>query len=119
MLDTYTLTLSGPIVPKARARVTSNGTFHPRAYQQWKRGAIASLAAQYRGQALSGVAVSILLRGKHSRRGDADNIAGAILDALVQAGVLQDDNLIHVKGLSVALEWSKKTEPESTIILEF
>jgi Holliday junction resolvase RusA-like endonuclease len=62
--------------------------------------------------------VAILLQGKHSRRGDADNIAGAILDALVQAGVLKDDSLIHVKGLAVALEWSKKLEPESTVVLE-
>jgi len=118
MSDTYTFHLSGPIVPKARARVTANGTYHPHEYQRWKRDAVAALMAQYHGQPLSGVSVSILLQGKHSRRGDADNIAGAILDALVQAKVLKDDNLIHVRSLAVTLEWDKKLEPESTIILE-
>lgn len=118
MLEVYTLTLSGPVVPKARPRVTANGTYMPDEYREWKQAAIASFESQYKGEALSGVVVSILLKGKHSRRGDADNIAGAILDALVQAGVLKNDNLVHVRGLSVALEWSKKVEPESFVILE-
>jgi Holliday junction resolvase RusA-like endonuclease len=118
MNEAFTFFLPGPVVPKARPRVTVNGTYNPENYSAWKQDAIAYFERQWAREPLSGVTVSILLKGKHSRRGDLDNIAGAILDALVQAEILKDDNLIHVRGLTVALEWSKKIEPESHIILE-
>lgn len=105
-----TLTLTGNITPKARARVTANGTFMPHSYQNWKRNAIASLRSQCPSSGLKGVEVAIVLRGKHSRRGDLDNISGSILDALVQAGILQNDNLVYVTALSVRLEYGK-SEP--------
>jgi Holliday junction resolvase RusA-like endonuclease len=114
------LKLDGDIVPKARARVTANGTYMPHNYQNWKRHAIASLRTQAQNaNGLKGVAIAIVLKGKHSRRGDLDNISGSILDALVQAGILQNDNLICVHSLSVRLEYSKKMEPIALIeILE-
>jgi Holliday junction resolvase RusA-like endonuclease len=105
-------TLTGCIVPKARARVTRNGTYHPHRYQHWKRDAITSLTLQAvelgLNEPLSGVAIKIQLVGKHSRRGDLDNIAGSVLDALVQAGILKDDSLSVVSGLAIALQWSKE-----------
>lgn len=61
------------------------------------------------------VAINIALTGKHSRRGDADNISGAILDALVQAGIIEGDNLMTVQSLSIELNWDKK-EPATTTI---
>jgi Holliday junction resolvase RusA-like endonuclease len=118
MPDIFTLVLDGPIVPKARARTTRNGTYHPHNYQRWKKTAIASFRKQWTHAPLSGVLVSVVLQGKHSRRGDADNVSGAILDALVQSQVLQDDNLVHVRGLSVVLNWDKNQAPTTEVILE-
>jgi Holliday junction resolvase RusA-like endonuclease len=103
------LELSGGIVPKARARVTRRGTFMPANYRQWKDAAILefrSQSAPLRDRLpLEGVTVSIDLIGKHSRRGDLDNISGSILDALVQSGVLRNDNLICVLALTVRLRY--------------
>lgn len=113
----HTLLIDGPIVPKARARVTRNGTFHPGNYQEWKRNAIFELSRQWAGEPLSGVTVSVTLKGKHSRRGDADNVSGAILDALVQSGILKDDNLTHVRELHVYLDWNKKIPPTTEITI--
>ncbi|NJM47284.1 MAG: RusA family crossover junction endodeoxyribonuclease [Alkalinema sp. RU_4_3] len=105
------LTLPGNVVPKARPRVTRYGTFMPENYRCWKTLAIVCLKSQYQGEPLQAAAVSIVLRGKHPRRGDADNISGSILDALVQAGILRDDNLMVVPSLAVRLEWDKKADP--------
>lgn len=105
------LSLNGSIVPKARPRITRNGSFMPRRYREWKTGAIAELTCQaYElgiDTPLSGVSIAITLNGKHPRRGDLDNISGSILDALVQSHVLKDDSLAHVQSLAIALNWSK------------
>jgi Holliday junction resolvase RusA-like endonuclease len=110
-------TLPGNVIPKARPRVTRNGTFMPPAYKCWKTLAIARLRSQYDGPQIEQAEVSIILRGKHPRRGDCDNIGGSVLDALVQAGILKGDNLMVVSALSVRLEWDKKTEPTTIVQL--
>lgn len=115
MMNGFTFSLYGPIVPKARAQTTKNGTYHPHRYQAWKKEAITLLKPQYPWAPLSGVSINIQLIGKHNRSGDADNIAGAVLDAMVQAEILQDDNLKHVHSLVVDLQYSKKTEPYALI----
>jgi Holliday junction resolvase RusA-like endonuclease len=61
--------------------------------------------------------ISIELKGKHSRRGDSDNVAGSVLDALVQAGVLAGDNLKVVSKLAIALEYSKDS-PTACILID-
>lgn len=111
------LTLEGAIVPKARPRVTRTGhAFMPSAYREWKVAAIASLTAQWgdRPQVSGPVIVVIALKGKHRRSGDADNTAGAILDAMVQAGILSGDNLKAVPTLTVSLSHGP-TFPTATI----
>lgn len=105
MSDVFTFLLGGQISP------------HPHKYQRWRQAAIAELSSQYRGNPLSGVSILIVLKGKHSRRCDADNVAGAILDALVQAQVLKDNNLMCVHSLTVSLEWDKKLQPITAIAI--
>lgn len=116
-MTTLTFNLTGPIVPKARARTTANGTYHPHRYTDWKKEAIADLSSQYQGEPLERAVISIQLTGRHNRQGDADNVAGSILDALVQARVLVDDNMKRVPSLAFSLEWDKKSEPMATVVL--
>jgi Holliday junction resolvase RusA-like endonuclease len=103
--------LYGEIVPKARPRSGANGRHYlPQNYRDWKDNAVRELKAQHTGTAIANpVCVDIVLMGKHSRRGDGDNIAGSIWDAMVQAGILPDDNLKHVPGLSLQLFWGKES----------
>ena len=91
----------------------------PKNYRQWKLGAIAELRRQWgeRSPIPHPVSVSISLRGKHSRRGDLDNIAGAILDALQDAGVLQNDNSKAVPSLSIRLAHDPTIVPFASITL--
>jgi Holliday junction resolvase RusA-like endonuclease len=112
------LILDGQIVPKARPRVTVNGAYMPPKYRQWKQGAILDLSQQHQGHKLTAVrSIDIVMTGKHSRRGDLDNISGSILDALVQSGVLVNDNLTVVPRLSIELMFDK-TEPKTLIKIE-
>ena len=117
MIVAASITLIGQIVPKARPRVTVAGTYMPHNYQRWKAQAIATIRQQYQGDRITRTkTIAITLVGKHSRRGDADNIAGSILDALVQSGALVNDNLMAVPSLSINLLYSK-ADPITEILL--
>ena len=114
MIQQFTLTET--IVPKARPRSGKNRSHYlPENYREWKNQAIWELRQQHQGEAIAvPVAIEITLTGKHSRRGDADNIAGAILDAMVQAGILIDDNLTRIPSLSIKLIHNGE-KPSTTI----
>ncbi|NES96302.1 MAG: RusA family crossover junction endodeoxyribonuclease [Desertifilum sp. SIO1I2] len=93
------LYIPGAIVPKARPRVTANGTFMPKRYQEWRNRAegeiILQLAQKYPDWhfPLEKVIVEVHLIGKHRTNADGDNIVGSCLDALVAAGAIKNDNL--------------------------
>jgi Holliday junction resolvase RusA-like endonuclease len=93
------ITLTGAVVPKARARHRGNQSYLPANYRQWKDSAIAELRCQYHGSSLPKAAVRSQIHG--SARGDLDNLAGAVLDALVQSGLLVDDRISCVPQLEV------------------
>jgi Holliday junction resolvase RusA-like endonuclease len=72
----------------------------PKRYRDWKTDAIAYLKTQYQPETpLSRVTIDVALFGSH--RGDLDNIVGSILDALVQADILQDDRLSVVTAIAI------------------
>lgn len=88
------LILSGTIVPKARPRFWKKGdrVLTPLRYRNWKKQAIAKLTLQWREPPVEKFKLSIVF-GAIGQRGDLDNLAGAVLDALVQARVIKDDRL--------------------------
>lgn len=101
--------LEGAIVPKARPRVVDRRAFMPQNYTDWKDRAIDSLRTQYIGEAIAvPVSLDVVLIGKHSRKCDADNEIGSICDALVQAEILADDNMLKIPSESIRLFYSKK-----------
>lgn len=109
-MDKITFFLPGYVVPKARPRVTRKGTFMPARYQEWRNLAEREILAQVHLQGLASVlpveraTVEILLTGKHRLSGDADNILGSYLDALVAVGVLKNDNLSCIPEVSLKFE---------------
>jgi Holliday junction resolvase RusA-like endonuclease len=100
-----------PMVGKARPRVTSQGTYMPKAYQQWQRDAQAELRLQWaRRPPLERVGwLTVQFRCPQGRV-DLDNALGSVLDALVRAGVLVDDNATRVPAVSAMWERSEKSE---------
>jgi Holliday junction resolvase RusA-like endonuclease len=72
----------------------------PANYRDWKESAIIELLTQSRPpDPMAKAEISIAIGGR--QRGDLDNIAGAILDALVQAGILLDDRISVVSKLTI------------------
>lgn len=103
------LKLEGAIVPKARPRVVDRRAFMPQNYTDWKDRAIYSLRTQYVGKAIAvPVSLDVVLIGKHSRKCDGDNTIGSLADALVQSGILAEDNLLKVPSESIRLFYSKQ-----------
>ncbi len=106
--------LTGKITPKARPRLGKGRAYLPDNYRNWKDQAIAELLTQSRPlDPIIKAEVSIAIGGR--QRGDLDNIAGAILDALVQAGIILDDRISVVSKLTV--EHFPKLPPGATIEL--
>jgi Holliday junction resolvase RusA-like endonuclease len=92
--------LEGKIVPKARPRVGNGRGYLPSNYREWKNDAIVQLFSQHQmSRLIEKCQIEIEIGGK--QRGDLDNIAGSVLDALVQAGVLVDDRLSVVSKLTI------------------
>ncbi|NEP05989.1 MAG: RusA family crossover junction endodeoxyribonuclease [Okeania sp. SIO4D6] len=101
--------LRGKVVPKARPRVTTNGTYLPPRYRAWRNQAEVEIYRQVSDLNLEvnlpiqRAAISISFCGKHRTNSDLDNLAGACLDALTLngAGVLQDDRLAYIPKLNL------------------
>lgn len=107
--------IEGRIVPKARPRNNGRQHYLPPRYRLWKQDAIAQLLPQRPIEPHSRVLVKIILVGKH--RGDLDNLSGAILDALVQAGVIVDDSVMHIPALSVRYLPDAKQQAHARILI--
>ena len=103
------LYIPGKIVPKARPRVTANGTYLPSRYRIWRNQAEVEIYRQVSklnlevSLPIQRAAISISFCGKHRTNSDLDNLAGACLDALTLngAGVLQDDRLSCIPKLNI------------------
>ncbi|MGK7922167.1 MAG: RusA family crossover junction endodeoxyribonuclease, partial [Trichodesmium sp.] len=103
------LYIPGKVVPKARPRVTANGTYLPPRYRTWRNQAEVEIYRQVSELNLEvdlpiqKAAISMSFCGKHRTNSDLDNLAGACLDALTLngAGVLQDDRLSCIPKLTI------------------
>ncbi|MCT7966024.1 RusA family crossover junction endodeoxyribonuclease [Laspinema sp. D1] len=97
---TLTFWIPGPVIPKARPRVTANGTYLPKRYREWRLRAEGEIIMQVHQMnplpqlPIERAAVRIILRGKH--RGDGDNAIGSVCDALVGAGIFSSDSLKQI-----------------------
>lgn len=86
----------------------------------WKKDAIESLQLQFKGYKVSGYPVPVTLEFYYGsrRRKDLDNGAGGVMDALVQAGVLEDDNYNFVNCLVLKHGGYDKENPRVEIYLD-
>lgn len=77
---------------KARPRVTSRGTYMPSAYTAWRKDFV-SACNEYDWAPVAGpFAITLRFVTKSgTMRPDLDNAAGACLDALQDAGVIEND----------------------------
>ena len=104
------LTIYQPIFSKARPRVTRNGTFMPKAYQDKRKQMLSCIKEQYKGAPLEGpLRVEVDVSGEG--RADADNIAGALMDCA--NGVLWVDDRVNIIP-ELQVRWQKSQKKDST-----
>jgi len=103
-------TLPWPPAPKKRPRVTTNGTYMPKEYKEWK--------AAVAGDALSGPVGLVVEFHKEKivlmaaeapditrfGQADIDNLLGGLMDAMQDSGKIQNDRQITAVQMRFAKE---------------
>lgn len=99
-------------IPCPRPRVSRWGTFYPKPYAIWKKAAMELLAASGLPKFTGPVRLwldCLCTRPKTTKlalpRGDVDNYAKAVMDAMTSAGVWDDDG--QVEALHVSKRWAE------------
>ncbi len=100
--------------PKSRPRVTRYGVFYPKTYTKFREDFAASVKGQWAGPPMEGLlGVTIDIFCTHCR-GDVDNCAGGVLDALQDSGVFANDRA--VKRLVAHIHEDKAHKQPSIVI---
>lgn len=88
--------------------------------QEYIKDAITQLKTQFAGCKTSGYPINVQMvffyPTKH--RKDIDNSASTILDCMVKAGVIEDDDVTHVNELYCYFGGYDKEDPRVEILLE-
>lgn len=86
----------------------------------WQASAIDQLRDQFKGLVVSGYPINIAVEFwfGSKRRKDLDNALSGVMDALVQAEVIVDDDVAHVDNISVSFAGYDKNEPKVIIYLD-
>jgi len=112
------LILKGIVVPKARPKFNRGQAYLPSNYRIWREQAIVELLQQRQEVGIKypvEVPIKLHITYKGCGNADADNIAGAIMDALKYAKIVKDDNLKHISELTVKFIKAKRREAETII----
>lgn len=119
-----TLTLDISPMPKARPRAMIMGgrihSHHSHEYLAWMQEASGQFAIQWAGNpTIKAIKKLSIQFWGNSAKCDVDNLAGAVMDALVKAGILFTDNVNSIPHLETAWERIGKQEsPRIEVILE-
>jgi Holliday junction resolvase RusA-like endonuclease len=84
------------------------------------KDAISQLKEQFEGYKISGypITVQMVFYYPTKHRKDIDNSTSTILDCMVKAGVIEDDDVLHVNELYSFFGGYDKDEPRVEILLE-
>lgn len=88
--------------------------------KKWQAEAKRQLTEQFAGYKVSGYPISVALTFYYStkRRKDLDNSCSSVMDALVAAGVLEDDDITHVDNIDISFGGYDKQAPRVEIFLD-
>lgn len=113
-----TLTLPLPPQTKKRARTGRHGGYYDTKYTQWKRDAEMELRRLWGNRATLEWVESIhtVHYADTLACGDVEGLHGAVMDALVKAGVLKDDGVSQVKKGSFDFDLCELDEEPQIVI---
>lgn len=117
------LTLAGEVPSKKNSRrIVLAGTkvrsLPSVNYEQWHKDMLWQLkkVKPYAGEYPVSVVISLYPGTK--RRKDLDNVASSILDTLVDAGIIVDDDITHVESVHVGFEEYDKDRPRALVWID-
>jgi Holliday junction resolvase RusA-like endonuclease len=90
------------------------------AVKEWQESALYQIKAQWKNCKVTGYPISlvVVVYFDSLRRRDLDNALSSIMDALVAAGVIEDDNVNFVDSISVQYGGHDKLNPRVEIHLD-
>lgn len=86
----------------------------------WQAEAKRQLQEQFKDLKITGYPINIAIEFYYGtkRRKDLDNGANGVMDALVHAGIIEDDDITHVDSLSLSFGGYDKKSPRCVIYLD-
>lgn len=116
------LTISDTTPSKKNSRINtrSGRSFPSKRFSAWEAVALPELAEQFAGYKITGypIAVTMVFYDGDLRRHDLDNQCSSILDTLVKAGVLEDDNQKFVDTITLQYGGLDRENPRCEIFLD-
>ncbi len=106
------------IYPKQRARAnhSTGAMYTPPGYREWLKSSAEYLKMQWQTLPCHLMHIYVDMKGK--QKGDTDNCLGGLLDAIVHAGIIVDDDMKNIPDEHIV--WNKKGRleaPSATIYL--
>lgn len=89
-------------------------------YMDWNKSAVEQLSLQFRGLQIIDypILVKIVFYPKYKHRQDLTNRAESVMDSLVDAGIIEDDDMTHVGELNLKFGGYDKENPRAEIYLD-
>ena len=89
-------------------------------YKEWHEHAVLQLRTQFKNLQITDypVAVDIVIYYGTKHRHDLDNALGSIMDTLVDAEVIKDDDIEHISQITIQHSGLDKLKPRCEIFLE-
>ncbi len=116
------LTITGTTPSKKNSRInTRSGRSFPSArFTEWEKPALLELKEQFAGLKITNypITLTMVFYNKDNRRHDLDNQSSSILDTLVKAGVLEDDNQTKVDALQLQYGGVDKENPRCEVFID-
>lgn len=116
------LTISGTIPSKKNSRINtrSGRSFPSKRFSDWEKIALPELKEQFKGFNITGYPISLtmIFFNADNRRHDLDNQSSSVLDTLVKAEIIEDDNQNKIDSLQLQYGGVDKINPRVEIFLD-
>lgn len=116
------LVINGTTPSKKNSRINtrSGRSFPSKRFTEWEKPALIELQKQFEGLKVTNypVSVTMIFYNEDKRRHDLDNQASSILDTMVKANIIEDDNQNFVDCVQLQYGGHDKENPRCEIYLD-
>lgn len=109
-----------PSKKNSRINTRSGRSFPSKRFSAWEATAVPELQKQFKGLKITGYPISITMVSYNGdlRRHDLDNQCSSILDTLVKAGIIEDDNQKFVDTITLQYGGLDRENPRCEIFFD-